>query len=83
MGGSQVVFNNFVKNPKGGRSSIEYAITVTMAKELAMVENDETKALIAEIDAQNYDATILASKNIAVKIIGFNWSKKYRCGGFL
>ena len=35
-----VVFNNFVKNPKGGRSSIEYAITVTMAKELAMVENN-------------------------------------------
>ena len=33
-----VVFNNFVKNPKGGRSSIEYAITVTMAKELAMLK---------------------------------------------
>ena len=33
------------------------------------LQNDETKALIAEIDAQNYDATILASKNIAVKII--------------
>lgn len=36
-----MVFNNFVKNPKGGRTSIEYAITVTMAKELAMVENNQ------------------------------------------
>lgn len=33
-----VVFNNFVKNSKGGRTSIEYAITVTMAKELAMLK---------------------------------------------
>ena len=30
-----VVFHKDMKNSKGGRSSIEYAITVTMAKELA------------------------------------------------
>ena len=29
----------------------------------------EVKDLIAEIESSNYDATILASKNIAVKII--------------
>ena len=32
-----VVFHKDMKNSKGGRTSIEYAITVTMAKELAMV----------------------------------------------
>lgn len=36
-----VVFHKDMKNSKGGRSSIEYAITVTMAKELAMVENNK------------------------------------------
>ena len=30
-----------MKNSKGGRTSIEYTITVTMAKELAMVENNQ------------------------------------------
>lgn len=36
-----VVFHKDMKNSKGGRTSIEYAITVTMAKELAMVENNQ------------------------------------------
>lgn len=35
------VFDNFVKNSQGGRPSIEYAITMDMAKELCMVENNE------------------------------------------
>lgn len=33
-----VVFHKDMKNSKGGRTSIEYAITVTMAKELAMLK---------------------------------------------
>lgn len=33
-----MVFHKDMKNPKGGRTSIEYAITVTMAKELAMLK---------------------------------------------
>ena len=33
------------------------------------LQNDETKALIAEIDAQNYDVGFPTSKNTAVKII--------------
>ena len=33
------------------------------------MQNDETKALIAEIDAQNYDVGNPTSKNTAVKII--------------
>ena len=58
-----VVFNNFVKNPKGGRSSIEYAITVTMAKELAMVENNakgkEVRKYFIECERQAKQANIV------------------------
>ena len=46
------------------------------------LKTKEVKDLIAEIDAQNYDVGNPTSKNTAVKIIGFNWSKKYRCGDF-
>lgn len=35
------VFDKFIGNPQGGRPSIEYAISVDMAKELSMVENNE------------------------------------------
>lgn len=35
------VFHNFGGNPKGGRPMIEYALSVDMAKELSMVENNE------------------------------------------
>lgn len=35
------VFNNFGENPKGGRPSIEYALSISMAKELSMIENNE------------------------------------------
>lgn len=35
------VFQNFMKNPQGGRPSKEYALSIDMAKELSMVENNE------------------------------------------
>lgn len=35
------VFNNFIKNPNGGRPTTEYALTLNMAKELCMIENNE------------------------------------------
>jgi len=35
------VFDKFIKNPSGGRPTSVYAISVSMAKELAMVENNE------------------------------------------
>ena len=35
------VFDNFVKNPNGGRPLTEYALSVDMAKELSMVEGNE------------------------------------------
>ena len=34
------VFNNFVKNPSGGRPLTEYALSMNMAKELSMVEGN-------------------------------------------
>ena len=35
------VFNKFVENSKGGRPSKEYALSLDMAKELCMIENNE------------------------------------------
>ena len=35
------VFHNFVKNSNGGRPSDEYALSLDMAKELCMIENNE------------------------------------------
>lgn len=35
------VFHNFIKNPQGGRPTTEYALSIDMAKELSMVENNE------------------------------------------
>lgn len=35
------VFDNFVNNPKGGRPLTEYALSVSAAKELSMVEGNE------------------------------------------
>lgn len=34
-------FDNFVRNPQGGRPAVEYALSIDMAKELSMVENNE------------------------------------------
>jgi len=34
------VFDNFVKNPSGGRPLTEYALSINMAKELSMVEGN-------------------------------------------
>lgn len=35
------VFDNFIKNPQGGRPTTEYALSIDMAKELCMIENNE------------------------------------------
>mgnify|MGYP002680007941 CR=1 FL=1 len=35
------VYNKIIENPQGGRPTIEYALSVDMAKELSMVENNE------------------------------------------
>lgn len=35
------VFNKNMENPQGGRPMIEYALSIDMAKELSMVENNE------------------------------------------
>lgn len=33
------VFDKFIKNPQGGRPTIEYALSLDMTKELSVVEN--------------------------------------------
>ena len=35
------VFHKFVNNSNGGRPTVEYALSIEMAKELSMVENNE------------------------------------------
>lgn len=40
------VFTEFGENPNGGRPTIEYALSIDMAKELAMVENNEKGRVI-------------------------------------
>ena len=34
------VFDDFARNPQGGRPAVEYALSIDMAKELSMVENN-------------------------------------------
>lgn len=35
------VFHNFMNNPNGGRPATEYVLSIGMAKELSMIENNE------------------------------------------
>ena len=35
------VFDNFIKNPNGGRPLTEYALSIDCAKEISMVYEDE------------------------------------------
>ena len=48
------VFNDFVKNPDGGRPQKEYALSLDMAKEIAMVEGNERGRMVRRyfIDAE-------------------------------
>ena len=39
--GEDYLFHKIMENPNGGRPRVEYIITIDMAKELAMVENNE------------------------------------------
>ena len=39
--GEDYLFHKIMENPQGGRPQIDYIITIDMAKELAMVENNE------------------------------------------
>jgi phage anti-repressor protein len=41
-----LVFQNFLKNPKGGRPTMEYHLTMDMAKEICMLERNETGRMI-------------------------------------
>ncbi|MGU9939418.1 antA/AntB antirepressor family protein [Empedobacter brevis] len=69
------VFNKIIKNSKGGRPTKEYALTMDMAKELAMVERNEKgrqarryfiaceKRLIEQSDLETNVITIYRKKH--------------------
>lgn len=63
------VFHNFVKNPNGGRPQDEYAISIDMAKELSMVENNERGR-----QARRY---FIECENIATNPTPFNLPKDF------
>ena len=68
------VFDKFIKNPQGGRPTIEYALSLDMAKELSMVENNEKgrmarKYFIECEKAATKQTTLLEDK---LKVIEFS-----------
>lgn len=57
-------FNKFVKNSNGGRSRIEYALSLDMAKELCMIENNERSTEIYKYITTLDKGNTLAKSNI-------------------
>lgn len=77
------VFNKFVENSKGGRPSKEYALSLDMAKELCMIENNEQgrvfrkyfieveKAARAKFEQDKLDKKASDSFDIKLKWLNF------------
>lgn len=77
------VFNKNVVNSKGGRSRIEYALSLDMAKELCMIENNEQgrmfrkyfieveKAARAKHEQEQLDKKVSDSFDIKLKWLDF------------
>ena len=77
------VFNKFVENSKGGRPSKEYALSLDMAKELCMIENNEQgrlfrkyfieveKAARAKYEQEKLDKKASDSFEIKLKWLNF------------
>ena len=77
------VFNKFVKNSSGGRSRKEYALSLDMAKELCMIENNEQgrlfrkyfieveKAARAKYEQEKLDKKASDSFDIKLKWLNF------------
>lgn len=77
------VFNKFVENSKGGRPSKEYALSLDMAKELCMIENNEQgrlfrkyfieveKAARAKYEQEKLDKKASDSFDIKLKWLNF------------
>lgn len=66
------VFTDFGENPNGGRPQIEYALSIDMAKELSMVENNErgrmARRYFIECEKKIQQPTLIEEK---LKVIEF------------
>ena len=66
------VFDNFIKKPQGGRPLTEYALSIDMAKELSMFENNE-KGKQARLEAEKRGKLLMLTTNLSLEEI----SQKY------
>lgn len=75
------VFTEFGENPNGGRPTIEYALSIDMAKELAMVENNEKGRVIRKYfieKEQEARRSILAMPNFNDPVAAARaWADQY------
>ena len=75
------VFTEFGENPNGGRPTIEYALSIDMAKELAMVENNEKGRVIRKYfieKEQEAKRNILAMPNFNDPVAAARaWADQY------
>lgn len=60
------VFHKIMENPNGGRSRIEYALSLDMAKELCMVENNDAGRKIRKyfIDMENKARKLMLQQSV-------------------
>lgn len=75
-----VVIPNFGENPKGGRPSTEYALTLDMAKELSMVERTpkgkEARQYFIECERIAKDPMAMLSNPAAMRTLLLGYSEK-------
>ena len=77
------VFDNFIKNPAGGRPTIDYALSIDMAKELSMVENNEKGRLArkyfieCENIARGYELVPAIEQKLRNKMMFADWTSKF------
>lgn len=73
-GQDYIVFHKNVKNQQGGRPSIEYGLTLDMAKELCMIENNENGRIAQRylIDMKLFMSMLLKWQSLLVnnQVIG-------------
>ena len=67
------VFDNFVKNSQGGRPTVEYALSLDMAKELSMVENNEKGRMARKYFIECEKVATKQTKPIQDKLVVADW----------
>ena len=77
------VFTNSGENPVGGRPTIDYALSLDMAKELSMVENNEKGRLArkyfieCENIARGYELVPAIEQKLRNKMMFADWTSKF------